>query len=279
MAEQESQLNEYFDQENIDLLKGIDEVKRYQTKIKRRFLKALFGLIIIVIIPLLFPHQRDFDVVHNAFLFQFVLFIVFLYSCFAFFLAIIQSQEKNGRPRLSVLWHIGIMDFTNFLIGVFAFFTLINTFLFSFTSVALEDSQSMVPTIYPGDQLIIQHFQSDYQRHDIVVAKIDTELYYLKRLIGLPGETINCENNRFVITDRSGETFILDEPYLDRYLGTCEGELLSLTIPEGYYYIVGDNRAHSSDSRNPAVGLIPIQNMHGRVVFRITPFSDFGRIE
>ncbi len=277
--EEEQNLNDFFEEENVEKLKDIELAKNYQRKIKRRFFKALFGFAFIVFLPVLFPHQSDFDVVHNAFLFQVVLVGVFVYTVGVFLLAVFQSPRKDEAGRKSILIHYSIMDFTNFLVGVFAFFTIINTFFFSFTSVALEDSESMVPTIYPGDQLIIRHYDSSYQRHDIVVAKIDTDLYYLKRLIGLPGDTITCENNRFVITPRDGETFVLDEPYLDRYYGTCDGDLLSLTVPDDHYYIIGDNRAQSSDSRNLDVGLIPHHRMHGKVVFRVTPIREFGGVE
>ena len=101
-------------------------------------------------------------------------------------------------------------------------------------------SESMLPTLQVGDQLLVKKVvSSTLKRGDIIVFLHDGQPF-IKRLIGMPGDTINIENGKVFVNGSP-----LDEPYLgtsDRYSGV-------FFVPEGAYFVLGDNRADSYDSR------------------------------
>jgi signal peptidase I len=110
------------------------------------------------------------------------------------------------------------------------------------------------------------------QSTDALGEKVDT--YYVKRVIGLPGETVQ-------IID--GKVYINDQPLTDdKY---CLSEILDsgsaeqpITLKEDEYFVLGDNRNMSTDSRSEYVGLVKRQDIIGEVFMRIWPFSHFGLI-
>lgn len=101
-------------------------------------------------------------------------------------------------------------------------------------------SESMLPTLQVGDQLLVKKVTpSSLKRGDIIVFLHEGQPF-IKRLIGMPGDTINIENGKVLVNG-----CVLDEPYLgvsDRYSGV-------FFVPEGAYFVLGDNRADSYDSR------------------------------
>lgn len=130
------------------------------------------------------------------------------------------------------------------------------------------DGSSMDPTLKNGDILVLNKLSKNYKRFDIVVIKSNnTKL--VKRIIGLPGESIEYKNNLLYI---NGE--VIDDVSLEK---TEDFNLESLygikKIPNGYYFVMGDNRDGSSDSRDYRVGLIKKENILGKTIFRIFPFN------
>lgn len=95
---------------------------------------------------------------------------------------------------------------------------------------------------------------------------------YIKRIIGLEGDHIKIENGNVY---RNGEK--LQENYLKENIVT-EGKVYSdIVVPEGYVFVMGDNREHSTDSRD--FGCVPIEKIESRVAFRFWPFNKFGKID
>ncbi|MDR0852208.1 MAG: signal peptidase I [Clostridiales Family XIII bacterium] len=94
----------------------------------------------------------------------------------------------------------------------------------------------------------------------------------IKRIIGIPGDTVEIKSNAVY---RNGVP--LNEPYTKD--GYTSGEMTKMIIPEGYYFVMGDNRAVSKDSRDPDVGLVSESNIRGKVIFRLFPLSDIGPIQ
>jgi signal peptidase I len=133
----------------------------------------------------------------------------------------------------------------------------------------VEDGPSMQPNLYVGYRMMtekVSYYFHEPQRGDIVIAKRpDGQPSLVKRVIGLPGETIES---------RDGHTYIngkpLDEPWVTYFGGRDYPRTL---IPEGCVFIIGDNRPISHDSR--AIGPVPIEAIQGRVVFVYWPLDEF----
>ncbi len=140
--------------------------------------------------------------------------------------------------------------------------------------------QSMEPNFGDGDYLIIDEISYQFknpQRGEVVVFKYpqNPSQRYIKRIIGLPGETIEIQDNKVIIFS-SGESQILDESnYLSQSIPTPGS--LQISLGENEYFVLGDNRSASADSRR--WGPLPGENIVGRVVFRAWPFAALAKIE
>jgi len=136
----------------------------------------------------------------------------------------------------------------------------------------------MDPTFHDKELLItnkIQYKLKNPVRGDVVIFKSprNKEIDYIKRIIGLPGDTVRLQNSIFYINGQK-----LDESsYLAPTVITSAGSFLSegetITVPEGEYFVVGDNRPHSSDSRE--FGPIALNDFIGKALFRYWPISEF----
>ena len=132
---------------------------------------------------------------------------------------------------------------------------------------------SMEYTLSDGDQLIVDKISyrfKDPERFDIIVFPHDEDgTFYIKRIIGLPGETVQVVDGAVYI---DGELLTTDvygaEPM--EYAWDAEEPI---TLGEDEYFVLGDNRNHSSDSRDPDVGLVKKDKIMGRAFFRIYPFD------
>jgi len=150
----------------------------------------------------------------------------------------------------------------------------------------LVNGQSMEPNFENGDYLIIDeisyHFH-DPQRGEVIVFKppaspalsnIKSGTRFIKRIIGLPGETIEIKDGKIFVVKENTE--VLDESqYLPKGLET-QGDI-KVVIPNDKFFVLGDNRQVSLDSR--IWGLLPRQNIIGRVYLRLWPFRELGKIE
>lgn len=132
---------------------------------------------------------------------------------------------------------------------------------------------SMSPTLVNGN-IVTALRGGSYERGDIVAFYYNDKIL-VKRIVGLPGEVIDIDEDGSVSVD--GEP--LDEPYLDeKALGECDIEL-PYQVPEGRYFVMGDNRGVSSDSRSSQVGCIAEERIIGELIFTLWPLSEFGTIE
>lgn len=132
---------------------------------------------------------------------------------------------------------------------------------------------SMYPTLEDGDNLIVEKLSyrfHDPERFDIIVFPYaqENQKHYIKRIIGLPGETVQIIEDDIYI---NGE--ILEENYGAEPMQTAGVAAEPITLGEGEYFVLGDNRNHSSDSRAADVGMIPRKMITGRAWVRIFPFS------
>ncbi|TAL00468.1 MAG: signal peptidase I [Rhodospirillaceae bacterium] len=217
------------------------------------------------------------------------------------------SSQVSASKRQEGFWETGKTMIYAILMAV-----VIRTFLFEPFNIP---SGSMIPTLLVGDYLFVSKYSYGYSKHsfpfslmpisgrifegvpkrgDVVVFKYprDNKTDYIKRVIGLPGDTVQMQDGRlfingtlvdrervddFVYTDSSGSVlrslqyketlpggkvhYILEEGDNRRFDNTP-----LFTVPEGHYFMMGDNRDHSADSRAD-VGYVPAENLVGRAEF------------
>lgn len=139
------------------------------------------------------------------------------------------------------------------------------------------DGSSMEPTLTDGDSLWVDKLSytfGDPERFDVIIFNYDEDTTYVKRVIGLPGETVRIDQNGNIYINEQ----LLKEDYgkeviLPTNLGRANQPVV---LGEDEYFVLGDNRNNSSDSRWADVGNVHREDIIGKVVLRIYPFSDFG---
>lgn len=174
----------------------------------------------------------------------------------------VQKLKKNsGKDEL---WSWIKMIISALLVAL-----LLRTFVFQ---MALVNQISMEPTLHEGQMLIISkinYLVGDPQRGQIVVLKDNVENKLLiKRVIGLPGETIQLKDGKVYINQQELKDYTASPtyPYLqDKW-----------QLGEGEYFMLGDNREHSRDSRADNIGPVNRANIVGEAVFRIWPLNKAG---
>lgn len=138
------------------------------------------------------------------------------------------------------------------------------------------DGSSMDSTLKNGDILILNKLDKSYERFDVVVinAKIDGKNSKLvKRIIGLPGENIEYEDNELYINGKK-----IEDVATARTSDFSLSDLYDVEkIPDDYYFVMGDNRIYSRDSRDYTVGLIKKEDIVGTTTIRLFPFNKIGK--
>ena len=161
-----------------------------------------------------------------------------------------------------------LREFLEALIPALVIVFVINAFVAQATRV---EGESMVPNLHNNERLIIEKMTYRFHipvRGDIIVIKPPrkgTEPL-IKRVISLPGETIAVHDGKVYINDQA-----LNEPYLTQQTA---GTMAQQLVPEGYVFVMGDNRGASNDSRS--FGVVPLQDIIGRAWLRYWPFNVAG---
>lgn len=136
----------------------------------------------------------------------------------------------------------------------------------------------MDPNFTEGDYLIVDQISyrfGDPERGEVIVFRYpdDPSRRYIKRVVGLPGERVIIKGGN-VSVEKDGYEEFLHEDYL--HLSVTPGSV-DVFLDKGEYFVLGDNRSSSYDSRN--WGILPEENVIGRVIFRISSFTAFARVE
>ena len=184
------------------------------------------------------------------------------------------QREVRGRE---------LYEWTQALVGSVLAVVLVFTFLIRLIGV---DGHSMVPTLQNGDRLLVLSslLDNDYEYGDIVVLREESFLEepIVKRVIATEGQTVDIDFEAGIVYV-DGQ--VLDEPYINEPTYMEEGTEFPLTVPEGCIFVMGDNRNHSSDSRDSRLGTVDTRCVLGKAVFLAFPGADdvtgkreFGRI-
>ena len=146
---------------------------------------------------------------------------------------------------------------------------IIRTFIITPVQV---DGNSMYPTLLDNEILLLKKYDKSYDRFDIVVFKYNNSRL-VKRIIGLPGEYVEYQNNELYIDGEKIDNISFDAYTYDFNLS----ELGYNIIPDDYYLVLGDNRTNSVDSR--MIGLINKKDILGTTNFSVFPFKTFGFVK
>lgn len=188
------------------------------------------------------------------------------------------EEKKNGTVSTVVSYLIVIV--MTILIGII------------FVKTTIVRQTSMLPTLQDGNYLLLSkqaYVFNEFKHEDIVVfdsgeradttgslLNFDNKKYYIKRIIGLPGDEITIKNKKVY---RNGKE--IDQSYtLDKATetnGNGQVEVNKLKIPKGKLFVLGDNRYNSADSRSTDVGLVSMDKVYGKAVLRIFPFKYFKK--
>ena len=191
-----------------------------------------------------------------------------------------ETINKNTKKASKDLF----LEYMPYLIIIF-FVVIIR--LFVATPVNVKGS-SMSPTLQNGDTMILYKLTKNIRgikRFDIVVIKTDSG-DLIKRVIGLPGDKIKYEV-KYVNEEKTGVLTINGEVVEEKFLttskkiGTCETNWTicseEITVPKGEYFVMGDNRDDSKDSR--MIGTIPFKDVKGTTELILFPFNRFGKVK
>lgn len=167
-----------------------------------------------------------------------------------------------------------ILSTSIYLLVVLCAAYLIITYVGQRTQVS---GSSMETTLSDGDNLLVDKITyrfSEPKRFDIIVFpfQYDTDTYYIKRIIGMPGETVQIDYDGNIYINGS----LLEESYGREVIQNPGRAAEPITLGEDEYFVMGDNRNNSSDSRDPSVGNIHRKDIIGRAWVRIWPFPKFG---
>lgn len=173
-------------------------------------------------------------------------------------------------------WKSDLYFWLQALVMVLAVMILIFTFV---GRIIVVDGISMEPTLYHGDLLLLQSVGYTPKQGDVVVLTKefeDADGPIVKRVIATGGQHVVIDYDAGTVTV-DGQ--VLDEPYIKEVMmQPPEESITDILVPEGSIFVMGDNRNHSSDSRNMTLGAVDERYVLGQALWVFFPFQDFGAI-
>ena len=179
------------------------------------------------------------------------------------------ARSRSARPLPDGLW-AALVEAVKTLVGAAILALLIMTFVARAFTV---DGPSMLPTLHDGERLMVDKLTyrfRDPQRGEIVVFRYpaNPREHFIKRIIALPGDVVEIRAGRVYVNGTA-----LEEPYVAT---PTWGHFGPVRVPAGRYFVLGDNRTNSEDSRYPQVGFVPRSYLEGRALWRFWPPSRIG---
>lgn len=177
-----------------------------------------------------------------------------------------ELRRERKKTRFARL----LRNTTNTLLVVAAISVLVATLL---TPVLQIYGHSMTPTLHEG-QFVVSIKGSSFQQGDLVSFYIGNKLL-VKRVIAGPGDWVDIKANGTVVVNGVE----LDEPYIkEKAFGQCDLDL-PYQVPESKYFLLGDDRASSQDSRSSVIGCVAKDQIVGKIVLCIWPLQEFGPVQ
>ena len=182
------------------------------------------------------------------------------------------AEEKKEKKELLTT----IFD----TLEIFCLSVVLVILIFTFVGrMATVVGDSMEPTLQNGDRVLVSSFFYTPECGDIVVVQKESGYYddqlLIKRVIAKGGQTVTFDFAKWTVAV-DGE--IIDEPYINRAIGFAmrKGDITgdTVTVPEGCYFVLGDNRNESADSRFETVGFVKKTEIVGKAIYRIFPNAD-----
>ena len=186
------------------------------------------------------------------------------------------EDPKNKRRQLAEGLRKELREWIVSFVAALVLVVIIRSFLFTIIRV---DGPSMSDTLLDGDALFVNVLDmklNQPERFDVVICRFPNRSdQYVKRVIGLPGDTLSVRGGVLYINDQPIEEPFLSEARTVRF-DKASNSFGPVRIPEGCYYVMGDNRDDSNDSRN--VGMITEDMFIGKVEYIIFPFHRIGAV-
>ncbi len=187
-----------------------------------------------------------------------------------------KSEKESKKPE-----EINIVKELLSLIIYIGLVVLLCYFVINFVGCRSRvDGSSMNPTLEDGDNLWVDKLSYRFgnpKRFDVIIFNYDEDTTYVKRIIGLPGETVRInQDGHIFINDQLLKEDYGKEVILPTNLGRASQPVV---LGEDEYFVLGDNRNNSQDSRWADVGNVNRKDIVGKVILRIYPFSKFGTIK
>lgn len=170
------------------------------------------------------------------------------------------ARYPQGQPRPPVL-----AEFTRAALGALVLALVIMTFVARAFTV---EGPSMLPTLHSGERLVVERITylfRDPRRGEVVVFRypLNPREYFVKRVVGIPGDRVAIRGGYLWVNGQR-----LEEEYVT---SRALRPFPEVQVPEGHYFVMGDNRNNSEDSRDPRVGFVPRELIVGRAVWRYWP--------
>lgn len=266
--------NEIIDLEET-VEKNIEEIdyKALKHKYNNKLIKKLsivFVSITLIFMTTLFDKYAAFDIVLSSQMFKILLSISVIFAIgISIYIYNTRNNETNEKIITNLKVLLNVFDLVTVIPIFMAVVSLSNAFIISPATVI---GQSMEPTFYEGEDILMLHFTNNYERFDVVVLETDQGEFYLKRIIGLPGDHIRIDYDVITI---NGE--IIDQIFLEDENGSinvytyCDSsrlEVCDFDVPMNSYFVMGDNREHSLDSRYSSLGYVSEDQLYGIVVIK-----------